>query len=92
LTKKYTDYVGRGDNNPIIRFAEVLLMQAEAEARLSSMVSQRAIDLLNMVRNRASANPTATQFTLASFNTVTDLVAAILVERRIEFLAEGKRW
>ncbi|MFX4439394.1 RagB/SusD family nutrient uptake outer membrane protein, partial [Acinetobacter baumannii] len=78
--------------NPIIRFAEVLLMQAEAEARLSSMVSQRAIDLLNMVRNRASANPTATQFTLASFNTVTDLVAAILVERRIEFLAEGKRW
>ncbi|MEL4419560.1 RagB/SusD family nutrient uptake outer membrane protein, partial [Shewanella algae] len=47
---------------------------------------------MNMVRNRASANPTATQFTLASFNTVTDLVAAILVERRIEFLAEGKRW
>lgn len=92
LTKKYTDYVGRGDNNPIIRFAEVLLMQAEAEARLSSSVSQRAVDLLNMVRNRASANPTATQFTLASFSTVTDLVATILLERRIEFLAEGKRW
>ena len=29
---KYTDYSGRGDNTPIIRWAEVLLNQAEAEA------------------------------------------------------------
>jgi hypothetical protein len=93
LTRKYTDYVGRGDNNPIIRFAEVLLMQAEAEARLSvGTVSQRAVDLLNMVRNRASANPSSTQYTTASFATDADEIAAILLERRIEFLAEGKRW
>ncbi len=93
LTRKYTDYVGRGDNNPIIRWAEVLLMQAEAEARLSvGTVSQRAVDLLNMVRNRASAAPATTQYTVASFADDLQEVGAILLERRIEFLAEGKRW
>ena len=93
LTRKYTDYVGRGDNNPIIRWAEALLMQAEAEARLSvGTVSQRAVDLLNMVRNRASASPVTTQFTVASFTNDTEEVGAILLERRIELLAEGKRW
>ncbi len=92
MTTKYTDYVGRGDNNPIIRWSEVLLMLAEAEARLAPGVTQRAIDLLNVVRNRASASPAATQFTLASFATNEEEVAAILLERRIEFLAEGKRW
>jgi starch-binding outer membrane protein, SusD/RagB family len=92
MTRKYTDYVGRGDNNPIIRFAEVLLMQAEAEARLGTGVSARAVDLVNMVRNRAAATPASVQYTTASFATQTDLVAAILLERRIEFLAEGKRW
>jgi starch-binding outer membrane protein, SusD/RagB family len=92
LTRKYTDYVGRGDNNPIIRFAEVMLIQAEAEARLGTGVSARAVDLLNMVRNRAFATPATVQYTTASFATQADLVAAILLERRIEFLAEGKRW
>ncbi|MBL7759484.1 MAG: RagB/SusD family nutrient uptake outer membrane protein [Sediminibacterium sp.] len=93
MTTKYTDYVNRGDNTPILRWAEVLLFQAEAEARLSTgAVSQRAVDLLNMVRNRASANPAATQFTTASFADYTELLKAILLERRIEFLAEGRRW
>jgi len=93
MTTKYTDYVNRGDNCPIIRFAETVLNQAEIEARLSpSAVSQRAIDLLNLVRNRASTSPAATQYTTASFADATALVAAILLERRIEFLAEGRRW
>ncbi len=93
MTTKYTDYVNRGDNCPIIRFAEVLLNQAEIEARISTgAVSARAVDLLNMVRNRASATPAATQFTTASFADQTAFVGAILLERRIEFLSEGRRW
>jgi hypothetical protein len=91
MTTKYTDYSGRGDNAPIIRWAEVLLNQAEAEARVATGVSQRAIDLLNLVRNRSLAS-LANQYTAASFATRTDLVRAILLERRIEFLAEGRRW
>jgi len=91
MTTKYNDYSGRGDNTPIIRWAEVLLNQAEAEARVASSVSQRAVDLLNMVRNRGVA-VTSDQFTTSSFASQTDLVKAILFERRIEFLAEGRRW
>jgi hypothetical protein len=91
LTTKYNDYSGRGDNTPIIRWAEVLLNQAEAEARVATSVSQRAVDLLNLVRNR-SVTSTASQFTISSFSTKTDLLKAILFERRIEFLAEGRRW
>ena len=91
MTTKYTDYSGRGDNTPIIRWAEVLLNQAEAEARVATAVSQRAIDLLNMVRNR-SLPSTANQYTASSFASRTALIRAILLERRIEFLAEGRRW
>ncbi len=91
MTTKYSDYSGRGDNTPIIRWAEVLLNQAEVEARLSGGISQRAIDLLNLVRNR-SLPSTSSQYTAANFNTQTDLLNAILLERRIEFLAEGRRW
>jgi hypothetical protein len=91
LTTKYNDYSGRGDNTPIIRWAEVLLNQAEAEARVATAVSQRAIDLLNLVRNR-SVTTTASQYTAASFASRIDLLKAILLERRIEFLAEGRRW
>jgi len=91
MTTKYTDYSGRGDNTPIIRWAEVLLNQAEAEARVAAGISQRAIDLLNMVRNR-SLPSTANQYTASSFASRTALIRAILLERRIEFLAEGRRW
>ena len=92
MTTKYTDYAGRGDNTPIIRWAEVLLNQAEAEARLSATVSQKAIDLLNLVRNRSLAIPATQQYTAARFANPTALVQAIILERRIEFLAEGRRW
>lgn len=92
MSTKYTDYSGRGDNTPIIRWAEVLLNQAEAEARLSATVSQRAIDLLNIVRNRSIATPATQQYTVARFANPTALLQAIILERRIEFLAEGRRW
>ena len=92
VTTKYTDYVNKSDNTPILRWAEVLLNQAEAEARAATSVSSRAVDLLNLVRNRSLATPTTQQYTVASFATTTDLLTAILKERRIEFLAEGRRW
>lgn len=90
FTTKYRDYVNRGDYAPQIRYAEVLLTLAEAEARTAAGVSTRAIDLLNYVRNRAQLS--GLPYTIASFLTKTELIKAILLERRIEFLAEGKRW
>jgi starch-binding outer membrane protein, SusD/RagB family len=92
FTTKYRDYLTRGDYAPQIRFAEVLLTLAEAEARNATGISSRGIDLLNVVRNRSLATPTIQQYITANFATKNDLIKAILLERRIEFLAEGKRW
>jgi len=92
FTFKYKDYTFMTDFAPYIRYTEVLLMQAEAEARNAATVSTRAIDLLNTVRNRALANVATQTYTAASFPTKNALIAAILKERRIEFLGEGKRW
>jgi starch-binding outer membrane protein, SusD/RagB family len=75
------------DYAPVIRYAEVLLNLAEAEARQNG-VNQRAVDLLNAVRGRSDA---AVQFTTADFANGDELAAAILVERRIELLGEGFR-
>ncbi len=89
-TAKYTDYTNRSDNNPIIRYAEVILNLSEAEARIGTgVVSPRALALLNAIRGRGLATAV---YSAGDFATKVDFVKAILVERRIEFLAEGRRW
>ena len=95
-TAKYKDVVSRTDAAPQIRYAEILLTQAEAYARNAPgvTVDLTAINFLNAVRNRSlpAASLPGSIYTAANFATKTDLVKAILVERRIEFLAEGRRW
>jgi starch-binding outer membrane protein, SusD/RagB family len=73
------------DNMPIIRYAEVLLNLAEALARTSTTVDARALLLVNAVRQRS--DPTTTIVA----TTQQQLIDAILLERRIEFLGEGLR-
>lgn len=90
FTSKYKDPATFTDYNPIIRYAEVLLNVAEAYARTTPL-SPNALSLLNAVRNRA-VTAAINQYTLASFASGTALTQAILNERRIEFLCEGKRW
>jgi len=87
---KYRAGTVMNDWTPILRYAEVLLNYAEAEARQNG-VTAKAVSLLNAVRNRAVTDP-ADQFTTASFANVDELMRAILQEREIEFLAEGRRW
>ena len=81
---------------PQIRYAEILLTQAEAYDRNAPgvTVDPTAILYLNAVRNRSlpAASLPGSIYTAANFATKTDLVKAILAERRIEFLAEGRRW
>ena len=82
---KYDDYGVFGDWNPILRYAEVLLNAAEAYAREGN--DDQALRLLNAVRDRSV--PAS-----ESFGTTppSDLILAILNERRIEFTGEGRRW
>lgn len=89
FSNKYRKVSTQDDYNPIIRYAEVLLSMAEAHARQNNVAEGLA--LLNQVRNRAVTN-VADQYTAADFADATALIRAILNERRIEFLAEGRRW
>ncbi|MBF9238244.1 RagB/SusD family nutrient uptake outer membrane protein [Hymenobacter sp. BT683] len=89
VTRKYRDPATSTDFAPIIRYAEVLLNQAEALARLGTN-NTLALALLNAVRNRA-VTAAAEQYAPGSL-AGTALVQAILNERRIEFVAEGFRW
>ena len=73
----YTDFA------PIIRYSEVMLNLAEALARTNTGVNARALALLNAVRQRSDAATTLAPATQA------ELISAILLERRIEFLGEG---
>lgn len=94
FTKKYTDVTARSDNAPVIRYAEVLLNMAEASQRLNlGAADARAFDLYNAVRSRSNAAGTDLSYDqITDFATGTDLMNAILNERRIEFLCEGLRW
>ncbi|MCF0063204.1 RagB/SusD family nutrient uptake outer membrane protein [Dyadobacter chenwenxiniae] len=72
-----------GSNVVVLRYADVLLMQAEIENELGNLAS--AQNLLNLVRKRAGLTNTAS-------TTQSDLRAAIDLERRLELVGEGHRW
>jgi hypothetical protein len=81
---KYNDPVTNTDYTPLIRYSEVLLNYAEALARTTPL-DANAQGLLNAVRNRAGNTPVV-------YANGDSLIQAILNERRIEFIGEGKRW
>lgn len=90
FTKKYKDGVNKTDASPIIRYAEVALNMAEAYARQNDLVN--GLSRLNSVRDRSLAAPVTQSYTATSFANNVELLRAILVERRIEFVMEGRRW
>ncbi|MBT9485244.1 RagB/SusD family nutrient uptake outer membrane protein [Sediminibacterium sp.] len=86
---KFANPLGR-DHLPIIRVSEIYLNRAEALVKSTNTINTEAIGLLNSIRQRSF--PTGLKplpFTLASFATVTDLLNAILRERRWELAFEG---
>lgn len=95
--RKYVDYTLSSTgldytNLSVIRYAEVLLMYAEALAGQGK--DTEALAYLNMVRERV-AMPAYTLAALPEVEASTgnDLIDAILLERRFEFVAEGpQRW
>lgn len=75
------------NNYRAIRYADVLLMAAEAHARKSSPDNLKSNSYLNMVRSRAFAD-SISQISLSG----EALVDAIFNERRVEFAGEGHRF
>lgn len=81
-----SDNLGSGDgdkNIRVLRYAEVLLIKAEAANELGN--TQAALNALNKVRARVNLEPVTT-------TNQDSLRLAIYHERRLEFAFEHKRW
>lgn len=96
--QKYWDRVAEPTGNessndfPVIRYADVLLMYAEANNEM--LHPDLAEEYINKVRKRARFNGTTYLNTVPDYSGLsqTDMRTAILEERKLEFVAEGQRW
>ncbi len=92
-TKKYTDVPANAmdSNNDwiVIRYADVMLMYAEAENELNGPAG--AISYVNDIRRRAYGN-TTNDLTAAQTASQATMRLAIETERRLELNMEGHRW
>ncbi len=84
------------NNNPrILRYADVMLLAAEAIVRSNGSIDQ-AIDLVNQIRERARNSvspPSAIPADLAVPATLDEALEIIFNERRLELaVEEGHRW
>lgn len=89
---RYSDF-----NYPDMRYAEILLIAAEALTEKSNAPTLEAIGYINEIRARARNKAGVPQLVpanllLASFTSKTQLIDAIMDERRLELAFEFKRW
>lgn len=95
--RKYFDRNSNGangeNNYPIVRFADVLLIYAEAEARQNGP-SAATYNAVNQVRRRAFGQPLnqPSQYDLPAGVSKDDFVNAVLQERSFELCFESDRW
>lgn len=84
-----------GMDHPVYRYAEVLLIFAEAATRAAGAPTAEAVEALNKVHRRAYGEnpnaPSAIDFDIADYNEES-FVDLVIQERGYEFIFEGKRW
>jgi hypothetical protein len=74
-----------------IRYAEVMLNYAECAAETGKL--EEAYDMLKQIRKRAGITPGANDlYGLKAGLSKADMIKAILLERKVEFAAESKRY
>ena len=71
----------------VLRYADVLLLQAEALARSANNVTQEAVDRLNDIRRRAGLD----EYSVGDFSSLDSFLSAVLTERGHELYFEGWR-
>lgn len=100
VSRKFTDNQAIGDNDagndlPLYRYAEVLLIFAEAAAREAGAPTVEAMEALNQVHRRAYGqdvlSPSDDDFRLEDYD-LEGFVDLVIQEKAYEFQFEGKRW
>ncbi|QDK77888.1 RagB/SusD family nutrient uptake outer membrane protein [Spirosoma sp. KCTC 42546] len=101
LSKKYIDpnsleFAGAANDVCWYRYADLLMIYAEAAARLATGPTAAAMEALNQVHRRAYGKPSATastvDFKLADYATSDAFLNLVVKEYGYEFQYEGKRW
>lgn len=99
VSSKYVDpdaisQNGSGNDLPMYRYAEILLIYAEASTRAGNALSEKAVEALNQVRRRAyGLNPeTVSDLDYDTGMSATEFLDLVVKERGYEFQYEGKRW
>ncbi|MDR2118595.1 MAG: RagB/SusD family nutrient uptake outer membrane protein [Tannerellaceae bacterium] len=87
---------GAGNSNPLIRYADVLMMYAEAVTQAAGAPNEDAMEKLNMVHRRAygypPAEPSPVDFRLSDYPTKEAFMEILIREQAYESYNEGKRW
>lgn len=97
FTTKYADVtdptIGRTDAYwPFLRYADIVLIYAEAQCELNDGISQDAIDALNDIRIRSNAKEASVTGD-GAIETKVELRSVIFEERAKELAYEGdRRW
>ena len=82
-----------GFNFPYMRYADVLLMFAEAENELNEGPTAEAIRRYEEVRTRAFRNTNSAKISrFECYGSKEDFLKAVLDERKFEFAGENMRW
>lgn len=87
--------VGHANDYPFLRFADILLIHAEASAMAAGSPTASAIESLNKIKRRAYGLPHNAPSPLDYSNsgwTLDSFRDAVLQERGYELFMEGKRW
>jgi tetratricopeptide (TPR) repeat protein len=101
LSKKFIDpnsleFAGAANDVAWYRYADLLLIYAEAAARSSTGPTAVAMETLNQVHRRGYGKPSTTasavDFKLADYPTSASFLDLVVKERGYEFQYEGKRW
>ncbi len=85
-----------GNDYPIYRYPDALLIYAEAASQANNGPTIQAVERLNQVRRRGYGYdpnvPSPVDFKLSTAPTASAFRELVLRERAYEFMIEGKRW
>lgn len=84
---KFPNFSPASQNVTAIRLAELLLIHAEAQARVDNNVSQSAYGSLKKVRDRADIISS-----IDKYQNLSDFIIAVQEEKERELLFEGETW
>lgn len=85
-----------GNDDPLVRYTDVLLLYAEAEARVNNGPNEEAMEAINQIHRRAYGKTprlkSSIDYRLSDYPTLDSFMKLLVQEEGYETFGEGKRW